>query len=131
MRAMIVVVLGALAVARPAAAQDPQVGDTIVLVERDIHIPAHPATGDTDVPFRFTSGSSALILAIDPATAWFQIRGEQVGGGQAVGWITTSFITSASGPRLCPQRAQHRQPGARAVATRKRRRTDSQRPPLV
>ena len=85
-----------------ASAQNPEVGDTIVLVERDIHIPAHPAPGDGDVPFRFASGSTATILAIDSATGWLQIRGEQVGGSDAIGWIARSFVASI-GPPPSPQ----------------------------
>jgi hypothetical protein len=45
-------------------------GDTVRLVERDIHIPAHPAAGDNRVPFRFTGGSIAQILVIDQPTGW-------------------------------------------------------------
>jgi endonuclease/exonuclease/phosphatase family metal-dependent hydrolase len=100
MRAMMGIVVGFLAAICLAGAQNPLVGDTVVLVERDIHIPAHPAPGNTDVPFRFTSGSSALILAIDPATGWVQIRGEQVGGAEAIGWITKTFIAGETTPTV-------------------------------
>ena len=66
----------------PGFAQDLSVGDSVLLVERDIHIPAHPAPGDNRIPFRFAGGSTAQILAIDEATGWFQIHGERVGGVQ-------------------------------------------------
>jgi endonuclease/exonuclease/phosphatase family metal-dependent hydrolase len=87
-------------------AQEPQVGNTIVLVERDIHIPAHPAPGNGDVPFRFASGSTAVVLTIDAATGWLEIRGEEVGGADATGWITRGFIarigTSPTNPQPQP-----------------------------
>lgn len=81
----------------PAAAQEPQVGNSVVLVERDIHIPAHPAPGDGDVPFRFASGSTAIVLAIDPATGWLQLRGEEVGGADATGWVARGFVARLAG----------------------------------
>jgi endonuclease/exonuclease/phosphatase family metal-dependent hydrolase len=70
------------------------VGDRVLLVERDIHIPAHPAPGDGAVPFRFVGGSEALVLAIDAPTGWHQLRGEMLEGGTAEGWITARFIAS-------------------------------------
>lgn len=77
-----------------AYAQD--VGDEIALVEREIHIPAHPAPGDNRVPFRFASGSPATVLSIDPATGWVQIEGEVLDGAQGTGWITPTYIAGPS-----------------------------------
>ena len=74
-----------------ATAQDLTVGDVVVLVERDIHIPAHPAPSDNSVAFRFASGSVADILAIDAASGWLEIRGERVGGAEATGWIIEKY----------------------------------------
>jgi endonuclease/exonuclease/phosphatase family metal-dependent hydrolase len=83
---------GALVIVTPALSQDVNVGDEVALVEREIHIPAHPAPGDNHVPFRFTSGSSGIVLSIDPSTGWIQLRGEVVGGTEGVGWITSTYI---------------------------------------
>jgi endonuclease/exonuclease/phosphatase family metal-dependent hydrolase len=82
----------------PAFAQEFSMGDTVRLVGRDIHIPAHPAAGDDRVPFRFTGESTAQILGIDPATGWLQIQGEKVGGEQEAGWITPRYIAERVAP---------------------------------
>jgi endonuclease/exonuclease/phosphatase family metal-dependent hydrolase len=81
-------------VVAPAVGQDVAVGDTITLVERQLHIPAHPAPGDNHVSFRFQSGSQATVLDLDSATTWVRIRGETVDGGSASGWITRKYIAS-------------------------------------
>lgn len=67
-------------------------GERVLLVERDIHIPAHPAPGDNSVPFRFVGGSVAQILSIDAETRWLQVRGEPVGGDLDTGWIISRYI---------------------------------------
>jgi endonuclease/exonuclease/phosphatase family metal-dependent hydrolase len=84
--------LWTVAAAADLSAQEFAAGDRIRLVEREIHIPAHPAPGDNDVPFRFAGGSAAVILAIDSPSGWLEIRGEKVGGVEAVGWITPSYV---------------------------------------
>ena len=71
-------------------AYDP--GDTVLLVERELHIPAHPAPRDSSVPFRFVGGSLALVLRIDSPSGWLELRGERLGGGEATGWITKRYI---------------------------------------
>ena len=81
----------------PAFGQVFSAGDTVRLVERDSHIPAHPAAGDNRVPFRFASGPTAQILAIDQPTGWLQIQGETVGGEPDQGWITPRYAVSAAG----------------------------------
>src|SRR5215470_9497097 len=95
----------------PAFAQQVAEGDTVKLVEREIDIPAHPAPGDTSVPFRFLSGSTAQVLAIDASTGWLQIQGERVGVAEAPGWITKAFVAERVGPEppspspwACPHR---------------------------
>jgi endonuclease/exonuclease/phosphatase family metal-dependent hydrolase len=88
------VLIGGGLLITPAFGQAPQVGDTVVLVERDLHIPAHPGPGITNVSLRFTSGSTAEILAIDEARGWLQIRGERVEGNVATGWITRTYVAS-------------------------------------
>ena len=93
-RVLSLVLVGAGLVITPSFGQGPQVGDTIVLVERDLHIPAHPGPGITSVSFRFTSGSTAEVLAVDEPRGWLLIRGEQVQGGDATGWITSSYVAS-------------------------------------
>src|SRR5262249_30174974 len=69
----------------------------------EIDIPAHPAPGNTSVPFRFLSGSTAQVLAIDASTGWLQIQGEPVGGGDATGWITKAFVAERVGPNPPPE----------------------------
>lgn len=94
------VLLGWLA--PPVVAQEVRVGDTVILIERDVHIPAHPAAGDTDVAFRFASGSPATVIGIDVATGWLQIRGEEVGGADNTGWISRAFVASIGAPNPTP-----------------------------
>jgi endonuclease/exonuclease/phosphatase family metal-dependent hydrolase len=129
MRQIIVLLLCLLWLGTPGYAQTPRVGDTVLLVERDIHIPAHPAPGDSAVPFRFVSGSLASVLAIDLPTSWLQIRGERLGGSDATGWITRTFVASVnpappSDPpqplelSWCPRKgSQAPRPGRLRVAT--------------
>ena len=75
-------------------------GARVNLVERDIHIPAHPAPLNAAVPFRFAGGSRALILALDAPSGWIQVRGERVGGSEDIGWIVERYIDGlvADGP---------------------------------
>lgn len=79
----------------PGLAQEFQPGDQVELVEREIHIPAHPAPGDNRVPFRFASGSFGTVLSVDAETGWIELRGERVEGEESIGWIVSSYI---SGP---------------------------------
>ena len=81
----------------PAFGQAFSAGDTVRLVERDSHIPAHAAAGDNRVPFRFASGSTVQILAIDQPMSWLQIQGEKVSGEPGQGWITRRYAVSAAG----------------------------------
>jgi hypothetical protein len=55
-------------VATCAAAAEVRPGDQVRLIERDQHIPAHPAPGDTRVHLRFVSGSAATVLHVNAAT---------------------------------------------------------------
>lgn len=100
-RIPILAMLG-LALPIPAAGQTWTVGDRIRLVERDIHIPAHPAPGDDSVPFRFASRSHALVLATDPPSGWVRIRGEVVGGAEAAGWISPRYIAGLAADESPP-----------------------------
>lgn len=72
-------------------------GQRVRLVERDADIPAHPGPRDARVPFRFTGGSTGLILAIDSASGWIQIRSERTDGAEGVGWIIRRYIQDAPG----------------------------------
>ena len=65
-----------LTAATVVSAQDVRPGDQVRFVERDQHIPAHPDPGDTRVHLRLVSGSAALVLAINAATGWLEVRGE-------------------------------------------------------
>jgi hypothetical protein len=69
-----------LAAATCAAAADVRPGDQVRFVERDQHIPAHPAPGDTRVHLRFVSGSAATILQVNAAMGWIEVRGEPLQG---------------------------------------------------
>ena len=71
--------------------------DLVRLKERDLHIPAHPAPGDSRVHLRFTSGTQATVLSLDAASGWIEVRGEAVPGGQQTGWITPQYIASREG----------------------------------
>jgi hypothetical protein len=80
-------------------------GDQVRLIEREQHIPAHPAPGDFRVSLRLVSGSQATVLQVNAATGWIEVRGEPVQGTINTGWITPSYLTSA------PARGtQHRTP---------------------
>jgi hypothetical protein len=66
---MVCMLMLLLVAAAPLAhAEDLRPGDQVRLIERDQHIPAHPAPGDTRVSLRFVSGSAATVLAINAAT---------------------------------------------------------------
>lgn len=88
---LITLLVGLWAAAQPVAAQF-NVGDRVLLVERDIHIPAHPGPGVSTVSFRFIGGTVAEILSIDPVTRWLEIRGERLEAGMDTGWITSRYI---------------------------------------
>ena len=76
-----------------ALAQSFGPGDSVRLVERDIHIPAHPGPGDRQIPFRFVSGSLATVLSIDGGTGWVELRGQALNIAlPQVGWITPRYI---------------------------------------
>lgn len=92
MRQRIVLLIFYLVLPGIALGQDVEVGDIVQLEERDIHIPAHPGPGDSDVTFRFAGGSTAHVLAVDSASGWLEIRGEEVGGGERNGWITRKYV---------------------------------------
>ncbi len=83
-----------LATATCAYAADVRPGDQVRLIERDQHIPAHPAPGDPRVHLRFVSGSEAMVLQVNPATGWIELRGEPLQGTENTGWITRRYLTS-------------------------------------
>lgn len=107
-----------------AVALEVETGDVVTLVERDIHIPAHPDTGEPIVPFRFVSGSKGNVLAVDPTTGWIELKGTSTFGSEAIGWITKKYIESVDEdgdddeePILKPdglRRRARRAPGIRA-----------------
>jgi endonuclease/exonuclease/phosphatase family metal-dependent hydrolase len=69
-------------------------GDQVRFVERDQHIPAHPAPGDPRVHLRFVSGSAATVLQVNPATGWIEVQGEPLQGTENTGWITRRYLAS-------------------------------------
>jgi endonuclease/exonuclease/phosphatase family metal-dependent hydrolase len=72
-------------------------GDQVRFIERDQHIPAHPAPGDTRVSLRFVSGSQATVLAINAATGWIEVRGEPFQDTPNTGWVTPRYLVSQPG----------------------------------
>ena len=56
-----------LATATCASAAAVRLGDRVRFVERDQHILAHPAPGDTRVHLRFVRGSEVTVLRVDTA----------------------------------------------------------------
>lgn len=86
-----------------AHAQNVRPGDQVRFVERDQHIPAHLAPGDSRVHLRFVSGSAATVLRLNAATGWIEVRGEPLQGTQDTGWVTP------------PVPGQHLRRGGRSV----------------
>jgi hypothetical protein len=72
-------------------------GDQVRLIEREQHIPAHPAPGDSCVSLWFVSGSQATVLQVNAATGWIEARGEPVQGPLTTGWITPAYLASVPG----------------------------------
>jgi hypothetical protein len=81
-----------LATATCAYAAEVRPGDQVRLIERDQHIPAHPAPGESRVHLRFVSGSQAKVLQVNAATGWIEVRGEPLQGTQNTGWITPRYL---------------------------------------
>jgi hypothetical protein len=75
-----------------AYAAEVRPGDQVSFVERDQHIPAHPAPGDTRVHLRFVSGSEATVLQVNAATGWIEVRGEPLQGTENTGWVTPRYL---------------------------------------
>jgi hypothetical protein len=78
-------------------AQNVQPGDQVRFVERDQHIPAHPAPGDSRVHLRLVSGSEATVLRVHTATGWVEVRGEPLQGTDTVGWVTPRYPANRPG----------------------------------
>jgi hypothetical protein len=83
-----------LVTATLAHAEGVQPGDQVRFIERDQHIPAHPAPGHSSVHLRFVSGSTATVLRVDAATGWIEVRGEPLQGTANTGWITPRYLGS-------------------------------------
>jgi hypothetical protein len=66
------------------------VGERVLLVERALGIPGHPAAGNNSVSYRYPGGTTVTITAIDAATSWFLVLDD--GGNSA--WITRTYIAS-------------------------------------
>jgi endonuclease/exonuclease/phosphatase family metal-dependent hydrolase len=81
-----------LATATLAYAEDVRPGDQVRFIERDQHIPAHPAPGNTSVHLRFVSGSAATVLRVNAATGWIEVRGEPLQGTANTVWITPRYL---------------------------------------
>jgi len=86
-----------LAAVTLAYAAEVRPGDQVRFIERDQHIPAHPAPGDTRVSLRLVSGSQATVLAINAAIGWIEVQGEPVHGTENTGWITPRYLASGPG----------------------------------
>jgi endonuclease/exonuclease/phosphatase family metal-dependent hydrolase len=81
-----------LAAVTLASAAEVRPGEQVRFVERDQHIPAHPAPGDTRVHLRFVSGSEATVLQVNAATGWIEVRGEPLQGSENTGWVTLRYL---------------------------------------
>jgi uncharacterized protein YgiM (DUF1202 family) len=92
-----VLMLLLFAAATVVSAVEVRPGDQVRLIERDQHIPAHPAPGDTRVSLRLVSGSQATVLQVNAATGWIEVQGEPVQGTINTGWITPTYLASAPG----------------------------------
>jgi hypothetical protein len=86
-----------LAVATCTSAAEVRPGDRVHLIERDQHIPAHPAPGDTRVHLRLVSGSEATVLQVNAATGWIEVRGEPLQGRENTGWTAPRYLASQAG----------------------------------
>jgi hypothetical protein len=82
LRAVVGLVLLVQLWAPVAAAQ--VVGDRVLLVERALGIPGHPAPGNNAVSYRFPGGTAVAIRAIDTATGWFRVEDDTAHSA----WIT-------------------------------------------
>jgi hypothetical protein len=91
-RLLHLLVLLLLAAAPLVHAAEVRPGDQVRFVERDQHIPAHPARGDTRVHRRLVSGSEAMVLQVNAATGWIEVRGEPLQGTENTGWITPRYL---------------------------------------
>jgi hypothetical protein len=80
-----------------AYAQDVRPGDQVRFIERDQHIPAHPAPGDTRMHLRLVSGSTATVLRVNAATGWIEVQGETLQDTQNTGWITPRYLARQPG----------------------------------
>jgi hypothetical protein len=90
-----------LATATLAYAQEVRPGDQVRLIEREQHIPAHPAPGESRVSLRFVSGSQVTVLAVNPATSWIEVQEEPLQGTINTGYppfYADRFSRQASAP---------------------------------
>jgi endonuclease/exonuclease/phosphatase family metal-dependent hydrolase len=67
------------------------------LIERDQHIPAHPAPADTRVHLHFVNGSAATVLGVNATAGWIEVQGEPLQGTESTGWITPRYLASRPG----------------------------------
>lgn len=96
LRTLVGLVLLVLLVGSQLAAAQVE-GDRVLLVERALGIPGHPAAGNNAVSHRFPGGTTVTITAIDSATGWFRVDD----GVGHVAWITRTYIAFAV-PAITP-----------------------------
>jgi hypothetical protein len=92
-----------LAAAPCAVAAELRPGDQVPLIERDQHIPAHPAPGESRVHLRLVSGSEATVLRVHAATGWIEVGGEALQGSENTGDVAKldySYEQTVSAERL-------------------------------
>jgi endonuclease/exonuclease/phosphatase family metal-dependent hydrolase len=80
-----------------AHAQEVRPGDRVRFMERDQHIPVHPAPCESRVHLRFVSGSQATVLQVNAATGWIEVRGEPLQGTENTAWDTPRYLASQPG----------------------------------
>jgi hypothetical protein len=109
---LVMVVL--LAAVPLASAAEVQPGDQVRLVEREPHIPAHPAPGDSRVLVRFVSGTEAAVLQVNPTIGWIQVRRQPLEGTANTRRITPSYrVGYPGGGDICVEHRRTTMPTVR------------------
>jgi endonuclease/exonuclease/phosphatase family metal-dependent hydrolase len=72
------------------AARAQQVGDRVLLVERALGIPGHPAPGNNAISHRFPGNTTVTVTEIDSATGWLEVDD----GAGNTAWIVRTYIAS-------------------------------------
>jgi len=66
------------------------IDDKVLLIERELGIPGHPAPGNRAVSFRYPGNTDVTIIDIDNATGWYEVDD----GAGNTSWIVKKYIAS-------------------------------------